>query len=261
MTRPALPDSVRVLPGTDVERAWELFERFEALHHLMAICNPMSARDLDALVDALDPADGQRMIDLACGHGELLLRLAERADVQGTGVDLSPWVLARAIAEAERRNVAERLEWWVGDAAEFEGDGRYDAASALGSSWIWDDDAGTARALAALVRPEGLVAVGDLYRRPGVERDAVAHYGEVPTHDGLLAAFDEAGLDIVGEIEPSAASWDDYQQRIARSADAWVARHPSDAAQQYWDDQNAWASEHARDAELVGWCLRIGRRR
>ncbi len=260
MSRPELPPSVRVLPGTDVDRAWDVFERYEALHHGMSICNPMAEADVDALVDALEPRPGMRVIDLACGHGELLLRLAARAPIAGVGVDLSPWALARAARAATARELDDGLEWWLADAEELAGDGSYHLASALGASWIWDGYAGTARALARFVGAGGTVVVADLYRRPGVAPADVEHYGEVPTHDELHHAFDAAGLDLVGEIETTAESWHDYQRRIAESAAAWVAMHPGPAAEEYRDDAAAWAAEHPRDPQLVGWSVRIGRR-
>ncbi len=261
MTRPALPPSVRVLPGTDLERAWDVFERYEALHHGMSLCNPMSEGDLDALVAVLGPQPGMRVIDLACGHGELLLRLAAAAPIAGVGVDLSPWVLVRAAGAAAERGLEDRVDWWLVDAEEVEGDGSYDVASALGASWIWDGYAGTARALAGFVRPGGTVVVADLYRRPGITPAEVEHYGEVPTHEELYGAFDAAGLALVDEIPTSAESWRDYERRIAESADAWVTMHPGPAAEEYRDDAAAWAAEHPRDPELVGWSLRIGRKR
>ncbi len=261
MTRPELPATIRVLPGSDVDRAWDVFERYEALHHGMDICNPMAEADVDALVDAIDPRSGLRVIDLACGHGELLLRLAARAAIRGVGVDLSPWALIRAAREATTRRVGDRLQWWLGDAGELAGDGTYDVASALGASWIWDGYAGTARALASIVRRGGTVVVADLYRRAGVAPAEVEHYGEVPTYDELHGAFDAAGLDVVGDIDTTAESWNDYQRRIAESADAWVAQHPGTAAEEYRNDAATWAAAHPRDPELIGWNVRIGRRR
>lgn len=52
MPRPPLAPSVRVQPGVDVVVVWEAFERFEALHHLMQIMNPLSS---DALGEVLEP--------------------------------------------------------------------------------------------------------------------------------------------------------------------------------------------------------------
>ena len=146
MAWPLLPPEIRVLPGTDVEGAWDRFEVFEALHHGMRICNPMTGADLDVVLDALAPHPGERWLDVACGHGELLIRGAERAEIAGVGVDLSPWVLVRSLEAALERKVANRLEWRLGDAHDLGKDERFDIVSCLGASWIWHGFAGTARA-------------------------------------------------------------------------------------------------------------------
>jgi cyclopropane fatty-acyl-phospholipid synthase-like methyltransferase len=42
------------------------------------------------------------VLDIACGKGEFLLRLAEAYGMHGVGVDISPF----CVAEADRRRVA-----------------------------------------------------------------------------------------------------------------------------------------------------------
>ena len=55
------------------------------------------------LVEKLDPAPGERVLDLACGTGTLALMIAERYPQAGvTGVDGDPEVLRRARDKAER---------------------------------------------------------------------------------------------------------------------------------------------------------------
>jgi len=44
----------------------------------------------------LDLPRGARALDIACGKGELLVRLAERHATRGVGVDLSPYCIAIA---------------------------------------------------------------------------------------------------------------------------------------------------------------------
>jgi SAM-dependent methyltransferase len=135
--RPDLPAGLVVLPGTDVEGAWQRFEVFEALHHGTTICNPMQPAEVDAVIGLLDPADDDRMIDIACGHGELLIRTAGQADVVGVGLDLSPWVLARAARHAAARVPEARLSWWLGDGKALPVQ-PWDVVTCLGAPWIWN---------------------------------------------------------------------------------------------------------------------------
>jgi SAM-dependent methyltransferase len=59
-------------------------------HRYHVVCNPLSLAKVDEIVGLLDlPGDG-RILDIACGKGELLVRIVERYGVFAVGVDLSP---------------------------------------------------------------------------------------------------------------------------------------------------------------------------
>ncbi len=59
-------------------------------HTGMAVMNPVSPAKLDTLIEALELPPGARVLDLACGKGELLIRIAERYPIRAVGVDLDP---------------------------------------------------------------------------------------------------------------------------------------------------------------------------
>ncbi len=221
-----------MLPGTDLESAWRRFASFEALHHRLDICNPISSRDLDEVVDALQPVDGDRVIDVACGHGELLLRLAAGAAIDGVGVDLSPWAISRAARRAARRGLQERLAWWLGDGAGLPAHPAWTIASCLGASWIWNGFAGTAAALAARVMPGGRVALGDVRARSAAAKAALAERGlpsaAAPTESEQLAVLERSGLTPLAHVDPGPGALGAYYQRVVASAAAWASRHPED---------------------------------
>jgi SAM-dependent methyltransferase len=63
-------------------------------------------RDQDKIGDALELTVGDRFLELGCGNGDVLFRLAEERGVSGTGVELDPllfvlvWVRARFTRQA-----------------------------------------------------------------------------------------------------------------------------------------------------------------
>lgn len=87
---PKLPNDVIVLPGTDIAGEWARFKSSEPLHHSHDICAPMSDEELRRVVERLGVGPGSSVLDIACGHGELLISISEQTSIQGTGVDLSP---------------------------------------------------------------------------------------------------------------------------------------------------------------------------
>lgn len=221
-----------VLPGADLEGAWERFAPFEALHHRLDICNPISPRDLQEVVEALQPVDGDRVLDVACGHGELLMRLAARAAIDGVGVDLSPWAISRAARRAARRGLQERVAWWLGDGAGLPADPAWTIVSCLGASWIWDGFAGTAAALAARVMPGGRVALGDGRARSSAAQEALAELGlssaATPTETEQLAVLERSGLTPLAHVDPGPHALGAYYQRVLASTTAWARSHPED---------------------------------
>ena len=82
-------------------------------------------RQTSFLVEKLELEPGERVLDLACGHGRLALPLAERG-LDVTGVDLSPrsLELARAAAEGQGLQVA----FVQSDMREIDFVGEFDAA-------------------------------------------------------------------------------------------------------------------------------------
>jgi SAM-dependent methyltransferase len=249
------PDII-VLPDTDAAALREQFLPFEALHHRMRIMNPMADDDLDRVVALLAPQDGQRAIDFACGHGELLYRLAAAASIHGVGVDTSPWVLERAAADP-RADDAD-LAWWLGDAGAVRTAGEHDLATCLGASWVWSGFAGTVEALLGQLCPGGRFAFGDIQRRPGIAPEAVTHLDAPSSREEQVAVLADRGVDVIEEIVTTRASWDAYQDRVEESAVAWAEQYPGPDADGYLAEQQKWRREHAEIIELIGWTVWVG---
>ena len=69
---------------------------YDVTHRDHVICNPTSGEKLDYLVEQLRLPAEARVIDIACGKGEFLIRLAEAYEVSCLGIDLSPLFIAEA---------------------------------------------------------------------------------------------------------------------------------------------------------------------
>ena len=71
----------------------------------------------DAMMDWLAPRDGQRLLDVAGGTGDIAFRFLKRAPGASAVVcDLTESMLASGRQRAEAEKQADRLEWIVGDA-------------------------------------------------------------------------------------------------------------------------------------------------
>lgn len=71
----------------------------------------------DAMMDWLAPRDGQKLLDVAGGTGDVAFRFLKRAPMaQATVCDLTASMLEAGRTRAEAERLADRLDWLVGDA-------------------------------------------------------------------------------------------------------------------------------------------------
>lgn len=253
------------MAGTDVAAVWERFEIFEALHHSMRIANPMSDADLDDVVEMLAPQPGERALDIACGAGETLCRLATAAPIDvALGIDLSPWMIAAAARHAQTlpTSIGNRLRWMVGEGKQAPVEPLHDLVVCLGATWIWHGTNGTVREIAARTAPGGRVAIGDMQLRPGRDPDEVAkEYGTVVSDAEMDETFDRHGLDVVGRVYTADESWDAYIDRTGADAASWAERYPGKRAEAYRTEQATWLTAHERDRDILTWVVWVGRKR
>ncbi|MRR11644.1 class I SAM-dependent methyltransferase, partial [bacterium] len=152
---------------------------FDITHGEHVVCNPTSEAKLARLVELLRLPPNAKVADIACGKGELLIRLAEAYRVSGVGIDLSPFFIEQARKRAEGRASASGLTFMEMDGADFKPDEPHglDMASCIGASWIFGGHAQTLDALAGMVKPGGRVVVGEPFWRTDPPDEYLAAIG------------------------------------------------------------------------------------
>jgi|SRR5579863_5289119 len=140
-----------------------------------------------ALVDAIDPQPGMRILDVATGTGMVAFALAERGATV-VGLDQSEAMLGGAQARLERTpQLADRLSFMLGEAESLPfGDGEFDALSFTYLLRYVDDRSATMRELARVVKPGGRIAM--------VEFGVPAN----PALRGLWRIHTRVGLPLIG---------------------------------------------------------------
>ncbi|MFD6179515.1 class I SAM-dependent methyltransferase, partial [Isoptericola sp. NPDC060282] len=156
------------------------------------------------LLAAAGVAPGARVLDVGCGSGELLARLAG-GGARATGVDPAPAMVRLARERAPEATVL------VGEAEHLPlDDGAFDVVLAVNALQLADDLGEAAAELARVLAPGGRVglagwAEGARNDLDVVERAVAAAYEDDPPHDGPLrrpggfeATLAGAGLEVVG---------------------------------------------------------------
>ena len=242
-------------------------------HHEIAeaghrILNPLVESQLRLLGEVSRVGRGTRVLDLACGKGEMLCRWADWFGASGIGVDLSHVFAAAARARAEELGVADRVTIVQGDAAAYPAEpGAFHVASCLGATWIGDGIAGTIDLLRVAVRPGGLILVGEPFWLEAPPPGAAAALGladeDYVSLAGTLDRLDAAGVELVEMVLANPDSWDRYEAAHWWTITDWLAANPDDpdhAAMRRFLDQErraylAWGRRY------LGWGVFVTRPR
>ncbi len=208
----------------------QLHEIAEAEHRIL---DPFTDDQLMTLAAAAHVRSGTRILDLACGKGEMLCRWAQEFGTTGHGIDISATFLAAASRRAEDLHVADRVSFAHGDAAEHGAEpASFDVVSCLGATWIGGGVAGTLGLMAPAVRPDGLLLVGEPFwaQEPPVSAYESGGIGaeEFTTLAGTAARFAAAGMDLVEMVLADGASWDRYEARQWWSVTQWLQANPDE---------------------------------
>jgi SAM-dependent methyltransferase len=247
----------------------DMWKFYDITHREHVICNPTSGEKLGHLVELLRLPAGARVIDIACGKGEFLIRLAEAYGVDCLGVDLSPFFIAEARKRLMERAPKAEVTFREMDGAEFKPKEphSFTVASCLGASWIYGGHAGTLDALTNMVAPGGWVVTGEPYwlQEPceeylevlGLPKEAFG------THIGNVEEGEERGLDLVHTLVSSNDDWDRYEGLQWSASVEYARSHPDDTdlpeIVRRVDEEKAAYLRWGRDT--TGWAIYVFRRR
>jgi len=158
----------------------------------------------DAMMDWLAPRDGQRLLDVAGGTGDIAFRFLNRApNAQVTVLDMTESMLIEGRKRAEATTLADHLDWVVGDAM----------------ALPFPDNSFDVYTISFGIRNVTRVqdAINEAHRvlRPG-GRFMVLEFSTIP-HPGLQWAYDRYSFNIIPPLGQMIANDRDSYQYLVES--------------------------------------------
>jgi SAM-dependent methyltransferase len=184
---------------------------------------PLSTEHAELLLDRLDLRPGQRIADLGCGWGELLLTAVARAGAgaTGAGVDEDAPLLARGRAAAARRGLDGNVTFIEADAAGWRETA--DRVLCTGASHAFGGTGEALSALARVVAPGGRLLFGDGFWTRPPSAPALGIFGEdllgLPE---LLEDCRARGWRVIHVGEADQREWDDFESTSRAGRQEWL---------------------------------------
>ncbi len=241
----------------------DIWKFFDITHKEHIICNPTSLPRYQRLISLLRLKTGARVVEIATGKGEFMIQLAERYNVSGVAVDISPYCIADATAKLRERVPDADVTFIEMDGAKYkpEHPEAFDLAACIGASWIFGGHKGTLEALAGMIKPGGQILVGEPYwlKEPdpqylsaaGFERNTFGtHYENVRTGELL-------GLNLNYSMVSTHDEWDNYEALQWYASNNYAMSHPDDPdLPELLQRVSASKEEYLRwGRDTVGWAI------
>lgn len=207
---------------------------YDITHRWHVVCNPMSLKKIDRLIALLRLPPGSRVVEIASGKGEILVRIVEAYGASAVGVDISPYFVASARKKLSERAPDAQVTLLEMDGADFTPDEpeSFDLGICLGASWIYKGHEGTLRAVAGMVAPGGWVVVGEPYWRQDPSEEYLEASGDrrevFGSHDANVAVGETLGLRLEYALVSNEDEWDEYEGLQWYAAERYARTHADD---------------------------------
>lgn len=201
--------------------------------------SPISEAKMAEYIEALGLRAGQRVLDIGCGCGEVLIRLNERFQIQGTGIDTSTDHIAEAKRRAKGRVTESAVRFVEADAQSFSVDlESLDLAMCLGATHAFgmgsDVYLHAIERIISLVIPGGLVLVADGYMKQPASPEYRKLLGDsmpdAMTHSANVATGKNLGLIPLAAWTSNVDEWDDFEWTYQRIVERNAETRPDDSS-------------------------------
>jgi cyclopropane fatty-acyl-phospholipid synthase-like methyltransferase len=210
---------------------------------------PVSDAKMSECIETLKLRPGQRVLDVGCGCGEVLIRLCERYEIRGTGIDTSPAYIAEARRRAQGRVSERSIHFVEADAQSFLVDrASLDLVMCIGATHAFGRGVGAFRnsikRMIPMLIPGGMLLVGEGYMKRPASPEYRALLGDtIPddvTHAVNVSTGGELGLIPLAAWTSNEDEWDSFEWTYQRIIERKAAERSDDDLTVKLAQRRAW---------------------
>lgn len=204
---------------------------YDIRHKNHLLCNPINQDKFERLCRLLRLEQGARVLDIACGKGEFLVRLAELYDVSGVGIDISPYCINDCLLKHRNRVPNSDIKFIEMDGAKYKPETyeSFDLAMCIGATWVYGGYRRTIQALKMMTKPGGLIIVGEAFWLKEPSQEYLEASGmkreEIDTYDNNVEVGEKEGLTCIYSLVSNHDDWDHYEWLKWWATDDYVRTH------------------------------------
>lgn len=155
-----------------------------------------------AALEELAVQAGEAVLEIGCGHGRTLARLAELPGVYLSGIDPSELMVRLARRRLRRRIDAGRADVSLASSAKIpHADGRFDAAFAVHVVYFWTDPLADLAEIRRVLRPGGRLLLGYRPRDEETLASLPASVYALRSSDEIEGLLGESGFIEIRSVE------------------------------------------------------------
>jgi len=243
----------------------DIWKYYDITHKKHVICNPMDKSKIQKLLELLNLSQGATVLDIGCGKGEVLIRMAEMFNISGIGVDISPYFLKECLRKKEERVPHSDIKFMEMDGANYKNEEGelFDLTMCIGASFAYGGFLNTIDTLQKMTKPGGLIIAGEPYwlkepdweylKKSGIKKE------DYNTHHGNIDTAHKQGLNCIYTMVSNQDDWDHYETLQWWSADDYITANPG-------DQDNAELKQKVNKAKLeyllygrdtIGWAIYV----
>ena len=212
----------------------DIWKYYYITHKKHKICNPMSENKLNKLLSLLDLNSKSRVLDIACGKGEFLIRLAELYDISGVGVDISPFFIRECNEKKNNRVPDSDIEILEMDGIKYlpKRNEFFDLTLCIGASFVYDGFIRTIDALKDMTKQNGFIIIGEPFWQEKPNDKYLEMSGikkeDFNTHLKNIDTGEKKGLNCLYTLVSNHDDWDHYETLQWWSTNNYVTSNPDD---------------------------------